>query len=122
MWSQPWFFVMACLHLGQGLVAPFCLSLRISSLNRSSACAFSIDLRWNRERHAIDATSAWDAARHHLSYFSWCAFRAASCCITYAQFPSWAGPTLPPTSGQPRQNAPWHFWQMCRVPEVAWGS
>ena len=62
MWSQPWFFVIACLHLGQGLVAPFCLSLRISSLNRSSACAFSIDLRWNskfmgRHTHAIDAGS-----------------------------------------------------------------
>ena len=55
MWSHPWFFVIACLHLGQGLVAPFCLSLRIISLNFSSACAFSIDLRWNRERNAIDA-------------------------------------------------------------------
>ena len=55
MWSHPWFFVIACLHLGQGLVAPFCLSLRMSSLNFSSAWAFSIDLRRNRERHAIDA-------------------------------------------------------------------
>ena len=62
MWSQPWFFVIACLHLGQGLVWPPARSLRISSLNRSSAWAFSIDLRWNsefmgRHAHAIDAGS-----------------------------------------------------------------
>ena len=29
---------------------------------------------------------------------------------------------FPPTSGQPRQNAPWHFWQMWSVPLVACGS
>ena len=48
MWSQPWFFVIACLHFGQGLVWPPFLSLRMSSLNFSSACAFSIDLRAER--------------------------------------------------------------------------
>ena len=95
MWSQPWFFVIACLHFGQGLVWPPARSLRIISLNFSSACAFSIDLRGRgtvsptRHRRA----GVRDAGRHHLSYFSWCAFRAASCCITYAQLPSCAGPT-----------------------------
>ena len=121
MWSHPWFFVIACLHLGQGLVAPFCLSLRIISLNFSSACAFSIDLRWNsefmgRHAHAIDAGSP-----PLVVLFLVCLPRGLLLHDVGA-IAVVRGADLPTHEGTAQTKPPWHFWQMCSVPEVACGS